>query len=258
MREVLQGMDYLLTFLVGSIQLLLGLLGVFVSMRPQPRERHLLLIVGFVVFALAGIGLNIYQQARSTSQSARDRQQTISETSASVSTSVSKNLKEEYRQTINDLQGQVENLQSQLEGQGKKVDQIGNSDIVTGKSPIKVEITNGGNGADGSGQPPLQILASELPVEPNPEYGKAAREIILTTNRVMDGAHASVHCLSKINNGMADIAGASAQSGGSGMAGDNTFNVDIDSPNWSPARPLVVTIYYDGPDWRGCNVALRQ
>jgi hypothetical protein len=73
----------------------------------------------------------------------------------------------------------------------------------------------------------------------------------------MDGAHASIHCLSKINNGSAQIAGATVMMGGSGMGTNNTFEVNISSPNWSPARPLVVTLYFDGPDWKGCTITPR-
>ncbi len=214
---------------------------------------------GVAVFGIALSALTYWQIGRQEKSASVEQKQAVERVSAEVTTnvtaSVTKAVGEQYQGIVKNLTDQIGVLKGQLESQGKKVDVISNSNIVTGKSPIKVELTGG---PSLSGQTPLEIRASELPVEPNPQYGKAAREIILTTNRVMNGAHASIHCLSKINNGTAQIAGTTTQMGGGGMGQNNTFEVDIDAPNWAPSHPLVVTIFFDGPDWKGCTITPRN
>lgn len=218
---------------------------------------------GVIAFGFALSALTWIQMSRAAKAADRDRNEAITQTSErvsakvseSVSKSVTKALSEQYQGTINTLQGQIGTLQAQLESQGKKVDVIGQSNIVTGKNPVKVEVTNP-PAPGSSGEEKLQVRVAEVSVEPRPEYGKGATELILTTNKVMDGAHVSVHCKTKINSGTAVIAGGGVQMGAGGMIDSYTFGVDISSPNWSPTRPLVITLYFDGDSWKGCDITL--
>jgi hypothetical protein len=213
-----------------------------------------------------GVGLSAvtwFQMSRAGRTANIDRQNAIVETServsAKVSESVSKSVthavSEQYTQTINSLQTQIGTLQSQLTTQGKKVDVIQESDIVTGKKPVKVEITNGSPPGNPTGQPAVRV--SRVFVTPRPEYGKLAIEFILTTDRVMNGGKASFHCKNKINNGTAQIAGASTQMGAGGLDDQNTFKAWIETPNWTPAYPLVVTLYAD-EDIGKCVIKLLE
>jgi len=56
--------DVALTILLGLIQATMAGLGIYVSVKPQPPERHKKLVWAFIVLALLGIGLNAYQQYR--------------------------------------------------------------------------------------------------------------------------------------------------------------------------------------------------
>lgn len=213
------------------------------------------------MLALTGIGLNVYQQARAAHEAKSDRQdavsQTSSEVSARVSESVSKSLSGQYQGTINTLQSQIATLQSRLDAQAKKVDIIGNSDIVTGKKPIPVVVQN--QPPAPPTEEPLKIYASQMPVEPNTKYGAFARQYILTTNKVMNGAHAIVTCKGTITDGNATISGAGVVIGGGSKTDDHTFSIGIETPNWSPSSPLVVTLYYDDASTIGsCKIRLQQ
>jgi hypothetical protein len=90
---------------------------------------------------------------------------------------------------------------------------------------------------------------------PNPQFGKNAKQLILTTNKVINGGRVVVTCKNKINNGFAFISGANMLLGGSGgMQDENTYVSGISSPNWSPDFPLIVTLFYDEDDLGACKV----
>ena len=61
-------MDLLLTIFFWLTQFGIAGLGVFVSLKPQPEERHRTLIIGFCVLALLALGANVVQQSRAKSQ----------------------------------------------------------------------------------------------------------------------------------------------------------------------------------------------
>jgi len=100
---------------------------------------------GIVISVLTGIQVSHAHRVAN-----RERQEAILETSTRVSSSVSESvtqnvtqaLKSQYESTISDLRGQIATLQTDLAKQGRKVDVISSSDIVSGKQPIKVEMVN--------------------------------------------------------------------------------------------------------------------
>lgn len=249
-----------LEFLVIILPTLFGLSIELVSKSIRERWYYRL---GVVLFGLSLSGLTWLQISRSHKAAAKEQQTAIEETSkrvsASVSESVSKNVSksvsEQYAQTINTLQLKIGSLEGQLSEQGKSVDIIKRSNIVTDKNPIKVEITN--QNALPAGQAPLDIHASQLAGNPIPEYGKNARQIILTTNRVMDGARVRITCKNRINQCNATLPDAGAILGGGRAIDEHTCLSSIDSPNWSPDRPLVVTLFFDEDDVGECTIFLR-
>jgi hypothetical protein len=213
-----------------------------------------------------GIGLSAltwFQLSRATKEAAVDREAAIQETSRkvsgdvseAVSKSVSKSVADQYTQTINTLQTQIGTLQGQLEKQGQSVEAIKSSNFVSGKSPVKVEVTNQPSvGTAPSPNAGPNIRVSRMFVDAKKEYGKMAIQFILTTDRVMNGGRARFHCDNKINNGIAQISGASAMMGASGRDDDHTFTAEIEAPNWSPNFPLVVTLYADA-DVGKCEIS---
>jgi hypothetical protein len=149
--------------------------------------------------------------------------------------------------------GRITELSQQLSDTQHELQRIGQSNIVTGKAPIKVEIANGGAAAS-PGSEPLDVHVSDISVQPNPQYGKNAKQFILTTNKVMDGARLSIHCENKINQGTARIAGAQTQMGGSYLKDSNTLVTGIEFPNWSPSHPLIITLHFDEANLGECVI----
>ena len=54
--------DTILTAVIYSVQALLAGLGVYVSLKPQPKERHTTLIIFFVLLAVIAIAAGMWQQ----------------------------------------------------------------------------------------------------------------------------------------------------------------------------------------------------
>jgi hypothetical protein len=209
------------------------------------------LAFGVVISALTGT--QIY---RANKNGAANTQKAIEETSskvsASVSESVSKTLSSQYAQTINRLQLQVGLFQSQLSAQGRSVEAIQHSKILSSSEPLKVEVTNQSQGQGTVGSSPT-VRISRIYVTPD-KRGKTATQFILTTDRVMNGGKALFQCAGKINSGSAEISGAGVMIGGGAMVDDHTFKAWIESPNWAPSSPLVVTLYYDEDDIGTCQI----
>jgi hypothetical protein len=217
--------------------------------------------IGVIAFGVGLSALTGFQMSQAHKEARVDQEAAIVDTSRrvsaavseSVTQSVTKAVSEQYTQTINELHSEIGSLQAQLAAQSKKVDLIQGSNIVTGKEPIRVEIAN--PSVLRTGEPQLSIHASAMPVGPNPQYGKNARQIILTTNKVMNGGRVRITCKNKINQGSATISGAGViMRGGGGMIDEKTYVSGIGSPNWSPDFPLVVTLYFDEDDLGPCTI----
>jgi len=102
--------------------------------------------VGVMAFGLSLSALTAHQMVRATETANPDRNSAIVETSqhvsAAVSESVTKAVTEQYAGMIADQKNQIKELHGQLTAQGKDVSAIKSSDFVTGKKPIKVEVTD--------------------------------------------------------------------------------------------------------------------
>jgi hypothetical protein len=221
--------------------------------------------VGVMAFGLSLSTLTAYQMVRATKAAYIDREGAIVETSEKVSKSVSasvseqvsksvsKSVSDQYAQTINQLQLQIGSLQGQIAAQGKSVEAIKGSNIISGKKPVAVVVTN--LTPSGSAPPEIHVTRLSSGTNPNPEYGKNATKFILTTNIVMNGGRVLVTCTKGIiKQGGAELPGAGAMmSGGGGVMDEHTFKTDIGSPNWSPDFPLVVTLYSDSDDLGVCT-----
>ena len=59
-------MDLFLTICFWIVQGGMAALGAYVSLKPQPKERHLVLIIAFVALFLLGGGINIIQTKRAS------------------------------------------------------------------------------------------------------------------------------------------------------------------------------------------------
>jgi hypothetical protein len=244
-----------------AVVLLPTLFAVGIEVISKEIKEHPYWRIGVLSFGVGLSALTWFQMSRATKAANVDREQAIVETSEkvsakvseSVSKSVTKAVSEQYAGTINSLQLQIGSLQGQVVAQGKNVEAIKGSDIVSGKKPIQVEVTNpGGQSLESK----AEFHVATLPATPNPTYGKHARQMILTTNRVMNGGHVTITCKGKIRQATETIANAGAiMSGGvGGLLDEHTYQTAINSPNWSPNFPLVVTLYFDEDDLGICTI----
>lgn len=78
--------------------------------------------------------------------------------------------------------------------------------------------------------------------------------MILTTPVVMNGARVQIKCNGKVNTVSAWLSGTSFAIGRAELIDGHTIRVQIDTPNWSPSNPLVVTIYGD-EDLGHCGIS---
>ena len=137
-------LDQILSWLVLVVPVALGLVLILVPEKheDEKRNKRWRLILG-VCLILYG-GLSWLQQSRALRASAKDRETAIQEASqkvaATTSASVTRTVTDLYSNMISEQKNQIAQLQNQLAVQGKDVSVIKSSNIVTGKSPIKVEI----------------------------------------------------------------------------------------------------------------------
>lgn len=251
--------------LAAAVVLLPTLFAVGIEVVSKEIKEHPVWRIAVLAF---GVGISVltwFQISRAAAVANREREQAIVETSErvsakvseSVSKSVSKAVGEQYTQTINTLQQQIGTLQGKLETQGKNVEAIKGSNIVSGKSPIKVEVTNQSPVASGSSDEPLRLHAAAMPVAPESRYGAHATQMILTTNKRMNGAHLTIVCKSPLKQASATLLGSGYVIGGAQLADEHTVTVDIGNPDWSPDLPLVVTVHHDVEQIGACAVTPR-
>lgn len=61
-------MDTILTVILGILQFLLVGVGIYVTLKPQPSNRHKSLFIGFIICGLLGIAVGVYQQYQNGEQ----------------------------------------------------------------------------------------------------------------------------------------------------------------------------------------------
>lgn len=248
-------LDVFLNWFVIAIPFLVTV-GATVLTLKLPHERHYWKFVGAaIVVGLGFSGITYWQQIRTAKEAVADRDRAIGDTADRVAKKTTDNVTEaigkQYKTIIDDVNEQNGQLRSQLEEQGKKVDKISNSAIVSGKRPLKVEVTNQPT-ANGETKP--EIHASSMEATAKPEFGKYATQAILTTTKRMSGAELDIRCKHKINRASASVSGSGMMMGGATMGDDNTVHVGISFPDWSPDHPLVVILYHDAPQIVECTI----
>jgi|SRR5712664_3219070 len=116
---------------------------------------------GIIVFGVALSSLTLWQQTSERRASAKEREIAIKETSQQVATETSKQVTkavtQQYSQMVAKQESQITDLKNQLAAQSKDVSVIKGSNIVTGKKPIKVEVTNELLGGAQNVPPPVLV-----------------------------------------------------------------------------------------------------
>ena len=169
-----------------AVVLLPALWGIGMELFPPKSRKSKLwrpLVIGF------GIALSFlvwFQIFYSNKQSIKDREMAIRETSQQVAAQTSKDVTRSvtsvYTKIVASQNDQIQKLQGQLSAQSKKVDVISKSNIVTGKEPIAVRVTNPSPTNPPYPPTPLPDLSwTQKPGEP--EKGKAT---VVVSFRVSD------------------------------------------------------------------------
>jgi len=196
--EVCAVLDLFLNWFVVAIPFLVTV-GATVLALKLPHERHYWkFVAGAVVIGLAFSGLAYWQQIRATRQAIGDRDTAIMETSKRVAEETTKNvtkaLGEQYKGIINSLTAQVGELKGQIAAQGRDVGIIKGSNIVTGKTPVKVEVIN-----------PTTVSGTQAPLEvehvqllksaESSKYTDApfANKLVLQSNVPINPARFAIH-----------------------------------------------------------------
>jgi hypothetical protein len=135
-------LDQLLGWAVIWLPIALSVAFIFVPARSEDARQHMRWRYWLAAVAVILGALSWWQQSRAIRVSNTDRENAIKETSKQVSADVTKAVTSQYAQMIGDQKAQISQLQNQLAAQSKDVSTIKGSNIVTGKNPIKVEVTN--------------------------------------------------------------------------------------------------------------------
>lgn len=98
---------------------------------------------GVVVFGIILSAATWWQMSRQEAAASIEQERAIERVASETSQRVTKTVSQEYQAMITDLTSQIQSLKQQLIAQAKDVGVIKQSPIVTGKNPIKVEVTNG-------------------------------------------------------------------------------------------------------------------
>jgi len=152
------------------------------EMRQYRHWRKFVMAFGFILSALV-----LFQILYSNKMARIGRENAIKETSkqvaAETSKEVTKSVANVYARIVSEQQKQIQELQSQIAAQGKKVDVISSSNIVTGKKPVKVEVMNPPSAPEAPASHPLPNLSWTQEPGPKTKDGKA---ITIVTFRVDD------------------------------------------------------------------------
>jgi hypothetical protein len=215
-----------------------------------------------VVFGVIVSALTWWQISRADKQAEVDRNNAVVETSKNVSASVSETvtnaLAAQYQHTIDGLNQEIAELKGELQNQGKKVDVIGRSNIVTGKSPIKVEVANGNLPAtlptptiEG-----LSVISQEpLSSSPHPDAPYGIR-VVVSTKTPMQPTKFGLEFDNEVLYG--EIQTGSNFSGvvlsADGRVNDkaklpekNSWAWRVDEPKFLPETPWIVRLYGKAP-----------
>jgi hypothetical protein len=211
--------------------------------------------IGVVVFGVGLSLLTLWQLTSERHTAANEREQAIKDTSqqvaAETSTQVTRAVTEQFKQTVAEQQKKIDQLQTKLDAQGKDVATIKGSNIVTGKYPIKVEVTNE-PGTPAS----LQVENIRLFAEPESSTHRDApyaKKVTIQTDVPVNPIRLAISCESPLKYGEL----GHAEEGSMWIDASRIYEqdrrmfvIDIKSPGTPmlrPDAPLVFHLYSDKP-----------
>jgi CxxC motif-containing protein len=253
-------LDQILSWMLIILQVAFGFILILVPAKQEDLKRHMRwryalggLLIAFGVFTWI-------QQSRALKASIADREKAITETServsikvaADTSASVTKTVTELYSQMIAQQKSQISDLQAQVKAQGSDVKAIKGSDFISGKNPIKVEVTNGLPSAPTSAQVENMRMSwdVETSIHNDAPY---AKKVTIQVDAPVNPIKFAIVCDAPIKYGDVKI----ADEGGVYYGGNEIYKNDAHiyvinmtgqgAALLRPDAPLVVHLYSDHP-----------
>lgn len=227
---------------------------IFVPARSEDAKQHMKWRYWLVAFAVMLGALSWWQQSRALRASANDREDAIQQTSqkvaAATSASVTRTVTDLYSSMISDQKAQIAKLQSQLAAQGKDVSVIKGSNIVTGKSPIKVEVTNG---IPNTTSAQIENVRLSWETEPSTHNDAPfAKKVTIQADAPVNPVRLAIFCDVPIKYAEGGLTGPAMYYGGNEISqkDQTVFIVNMSSQGTAllrPDSPLVFHLYSDKP-----------
>jgi hypothetical protein len=245
-------LDQFLGWAVIAFPFLLSILFIFIPAKVEDKQRHMkwrwVLVLLGVIFSL----LAWWQQSRAIQASTKDKETATRETSKQVTADVTKAVTEQYSQMITDQKARITELQNQLSAQAKDLRFIKGSNIVTGKKPVKVEVTNNDGQLTSPVAPILTgiRMASQKRIpsdDPKLPYGL---EVVIQTDADIEPVAIAVICDGVIGKGSGGFSQGGAYTmtkQGLAEGHENVFIAEWKSPAWTPQEPIVVRLFSERP-----------
>jgi hypothetical protein len=121
------------------------------ELQSKLKDQRVIRWIAAIALLLVGIGAFAADKIQKN-QERGEREQAIKDTAKEVAAETSKQVTEavtdQYSQMVADQKKQISDLQAQLAAQSKDVNLIKDSNIVTGKKPVKVEVINPTSGSN--------------------------------------------------------------------------------------------------------------
>ena len=148
---------------------------------------------------------------------------------------------------ISEQKTQIANLEAELKMQGRNLSEIKGSNIVSGKKPIKVEVTN----PSATATPPAPILsgiriASQKQISSDDPSFPFGLEVVIQTDVDIIPVKLAVLCDGPIGKGEGGFEGGGAYTmviQGLAQGNDHIFIAKWETPAWTPEKPIVVRLF---------------
>lgn len=244
-------LDTVLSWMVIFVPVVFGVILILVPAKKEDAKTHMRWLGGLGAALITFAVLSWWQQARAAKASTKDRELAITKTSKEVAAETSKQVtltvSELYSHVISEQKTQIANLEAELKAQGRNLNDIKGSDIVSGKKPIKVEVTNPASAPTASSPILTGIrIASQKQVssdDPNFPFGL---EVVVQTDVDIIPVKLAILCDGPVGKGAAGFEDGGAYTmviQGLADGNDHIFIAKWETPAWTPQKPIVVRLF---------------
>jgi hypothetical protein len=186
-------LDLILGWIVIVFPFAFSIAVLFMPSQQENKGRHMKWRTAVVVIGIIFSLTTWWQQSRSAKAFDLQRQQAIQQTAEKTAESVTRTISKLYESLIGNLNQQIGSLQRELAKQGKDVTTIKQSNIVTGKNPVKVEVMNQSSVVQSKEVKSPEINVNNVSLEKNErEHVQIIKLAIQNSGETGTSAHISV------------------------------------------------------------------